>query len=65
MRQGIEDYRLLRVVQQWNAEADEALVNRCIRGFRDYSESVADFGAAYRARLEAAAKAQRTEPVSK
>ena len=52
MRQGIEDYELLRVLSKRDSAAADGLVRRVVRGFGDYSTRVADYRAMRRALLE-------------
>ena len=52
MRQGIEDYELLRVLSKRDSAAADGLVRRVVRGFGDYTTRVADYRAMRRALLE-------------
>ena len=52
MRQGIEDFELLKMLSRIDRSAADRLVRRVVRGFGDYTTRVADYRAMRRALLE-------------
>ena len=58
MREGIEDYELLRVLKEKDPAEAERLANQAIRNFTDYVRDVPDFRGMERQLLEALSRSQ-------
>jgi hypothetical protein len=58
MREGIEDYELLRVLKEKNPAEAERLVNQAIRSFTDYVRDVPGFRGTERQLLEALSRSR-------
>lgn len=55
MRQGFEDYELLKILSGRDRPAAEALIRKLVRGFADYTTDLGDYWAARKALLRAVA----------